>query len=179
MDEKTISSKLIYDGEVIKMKVDTVKLTNGIITTREIINHNGSVAIVALDNDKVSLLMVRQYRKAVEEAILEVPSGTLELDEDPLDCAYRELEEETGYIAKHMEKIGSIMISPGFLNEKTDIYFAKDLTFSNINLDEDEILLVEKYSIKEILELINREIVTDAMTIAAMHYAIQKGKISI
>ena len=81
MDEKTISSKMIYQGDVISLKIDTVKLSNGIISTREIIKHNGSVSIVALDNDKLSLLMVRQYRKAVEEAILEVPAGTLEINE--------------------------------------------------------------------------------------------------
>jgi len=179
LDEKTISSKMIYQGDVISLQIDTVKLSNGIISTREIINHNGSVAIVALDNDKLSLLMVRQYRKAVEEAILEVPAGTLEINEDPLTCAHRELEEETGYIAEHMEKIGSIMVSPGFMTEKTDIYFAQNLSMGNINPDEDEILFLEKYLIKDILDLINNEIITDATTIAAIHYAIQKGKISV
>ena len=179
MEEKTISSEIIYQGNIISLKIDTVELSNGIISTREIINHNGSVAIVALDNDNLSLLMVRQYRKAVEEAVLEVPAGTLEINEDPLICAHRELEEETGYAANHMEKIGSIMVSPGFLDEKTDIYFAKDLYLGNINPDDDEVLLLEKYSIQEILDLINREILTDAKTIAAIHYAIQKGKISI
>jgi ADP-ribose pyrophosphatase len=179
LDEKTIQSQIIYEGNVISLKVDTVELSNGVISNREIINHNGSVAIVALDNDKKTLLMVRQYRKAVEEAILEVPAGTLEPKEDPTLCAYRELEEETGYIANHMEKIGSIMVSPGFLDEKTDIFFAEDLRLGKTNPDEDEILLLEKYSIEEILHKINNEIITDAKTIVAIYFAIQKGKISV
>ena len=179
MDEKTIHSQIIYEGNVISLKVDTVELSNGVISNREIINHNGSVAIVALDNDKKTLLMVRQYRKAVEETILEVPAGTLNPNEDPTLCAYRELEEETGYVANHMEKIGSIMVSPGFLDEKTDIFFAEDLRLGKTNPDEDEILLLEKYSIAEILLKINNENITDAKTIVAIYFAIQKGKISI
>jgi len=123
-EEVTINSKYIYKGTILNLRVDEVQLENGRTSSREIIEHKGAVAIVAVDGE--DLIMVRQYRKAIEGELLEIPAGKLE-DEDPLECAKRELKEETGYSADRWQYVCDFYSTPGFSNERMFLYYATDL----------------------------------------------------
>ncbi|MCM3465851.1 NUDIX hydrolase, partial [Bacillus licheniformis] len=121
--EKTISSQTIYEGKVITLKVDEVLLPNGHTAKREIVTHQGAVAVMAL-TDEGKLVAVRQFRKPLEQVIVELPAGKLEPGEEPLACAKRELQEETGYQAKDYTLLSSFFTSPGFANEILHLYLA-------------------------------------------------------
>ena len=114
--EKTISSKRIHEGKVLNLRVDEVLLPNDNISVREIVEHNGAVAIVAVTNDN-KILLVRQYRKAVEKVLIEIPAGKLEKGESPYVCAERELIEETGYRPNQLEEVMEIITSPRLCTE--------------------------------------------------------------
>src|SRR4051794_6629500 len=106
LEEKTIISKTVFEGKVIRLQVDDVQLPNGNISKREIVKHPGAVAIMAV-TDENKMVFVRQFRKPLEKTILEIPAGKLEAGEDPLACAVRELEEETGYKAGEVKHVVS------------------------------------------------------------------------
>jgi ADP-ribose pyrophosphatase len=139
LEEKTLSSKEIFSGRIIKVRMDTVSLPDGRESTREIVEHSGAVGIVAVD-DKNNIRLVRQYRKPVEKVLLEIPAGTLEKNEEPLNCAKRELAEETGLHAARWEKILSYYSTPGFTDEELHLYLALELTPGKTSLDADEFL---------------------------------------
>jgi ADP-ribose pyrophosphatase len=125
--EETISRETIYRGRVLNLRVDRVRLPGQRDATREIVVHRGAVAIVALDAD-YNVLLIRQYRHAVERELVEIPAGTLEPGEDPAHTAARELEEETGYRAQHWEKLGYYFPSPGYTTEAIHLYLALNLS---------------------------------------------------
>ena len=127
LTEKTIDTKEIFTGKIVKLRVDTVSLPDGKLSTREVVEHSGAVAVVAMDKDN-NIILVRQYRKAVESLLIEIPAGTLEKDEEPLLCAQRELREETGFTAQNWEEILSYYSAPGFSDEKLHLYYADDLS---------------------------------------------------
>jgi len=167
LEEKTITSKRIYDGKVVHLLEDTALLPNGKICTREVIMHPGAVCIAAL-TDENELLMVRQFRYAFKEELLEIPVGKLEAGEDPKECGIRELREETGAVAKEFEVINKIYPSPGYSNEVIHIYFARDLSFENQQLDDDEFLKVEKIPFDKAVEMVHKGQIKDAKTIIAI-----------
>ncbi len=111
--EKTLSSRLIYEGRVVKLRVDTVKMPNGRETTREIVEHSDCVAIVAID-DKDNVLLVKQFRQPVGKALLEIPAGGIEPGEDPVITVRREMREETGYLPRKVERVGGFYSAPGY-----------------------------------------------------------------
>lgn len=115
--EVTVNTNKIFEGKIINLRVDEVKLPNGKVTTREIVEHPGGVSIVAV-NEEGKILLVKQYRKPAEESLLEIPAGKLEKGEDPLICAKRELLEETGYEASFIKHLITFYTTPGFSNEK-------------------------------------------------------------
>ena len=168
--EFTKESKEIFKGKILRLRVDTVELPDGREGTREIVDHNGAVAIVALD-DNGKLKMVRQYRKAAEIIMLEIPAGTLETGEDPLDCAQRELEEETGLKAKHWEKILSYYSAPGFCNEELHLYLAQGLYPGETNPDEDEFLEQVDVTLYEAYDMIFQGQINDGKSIIGIQYA--------
>jgi len=171
-EEKTVSTKRIYDGIVVKLRVDTVELPDGKTALRDIVEHPGGVGIVALtDNNKI--LMVKQYRKPIEKAIIELPAGKLDKNEDIEVCGRRELEEETGYKAKEFTYLGYMYPSPGFDNEVTHLYLARDLYKGEVNLDEDEYLDVYKYDISEVKEMIMNNEINDAKTVIGFFKAME------
>jgi ADP-ribose pyrophosphatase len=131
--EKTISSQQIFAGRIINVKVDTVTLPDGSTSTREIVSHAGAVAIIPIDQEGM-VWMVRQYRKALERVLLEIPAGTLEPGEQPQDCAVRELEEETGLSADTWEPILSYYSAPGFINGIRQIRIRAKSQFQSPNL---------------------------------------------
>ncbi len=168
--EKTISSKPIFAGRIINVKLDTVLLPDGRQSTREIVQHAEAVAIVAID-DKNNIYLVKQYRKPVEQALLEVPAGILEPGEDILACAHRELAEETGLRAKNMEKILSFYTAPGFTDEKIHIFAATNLSPGETNLDLDEFVETVMIPLEQAYKMIADGEIIDGKSIIGIQYA--------
>lgn len=170
LEEKTRSSERIYEGKIIKVRIDEVLLPDGKQSKREIVEHSGAVAILPVDEQN-HIWMVRQYRKAVEQVLLEIPAGTLEIGEDPLDCARRELEEETGLRADTWEKLLEYYCAPGFCDEKSHIYIARNFSAGMVNPDGDEFLEVVQLPLKAAYELIFKGQIIDGKSIIAIQHA--------
>jgi ADP-ribose pyrophosphatase len=171
LTEKTIDTREIFSGRIIKVRVDTVSLPDGQQSTREVVEHAGAVAVIALDNDN-NIIMVRQYRKPVEMVLMEIPAGTMEKDEDPLLCAQRELREETGFSADRWERILSYYSAPGFTDEYLHLYLATGLTGGEIDLDEDEFVETVSIPLKEAWRMIFAGEIADGKSIIGIQYAI-------
>ena len=167
LTEEKINSKTIYEGKIINLKVNEVKLENDATATREIVEHPGGVCVLGIDENK-NVLMVKQYRAPFERVLLEAPAGKLDKGEDPLTCGKREFLEETGYIAKKMTYLGEFYPSVGFLTEKIHIYIGEELEKRKQNLDEDEFLNVLKYPLSELLEMVNKNEIKDAKTVIGL-----------
>lgn len=163
---KILSSKMVYEGRVVSMRVDEVVLPSGIVTTREVVDHPGAVVILAID-DEDHVYLVKQYRHAVGRVLLELPAGTLEAGEGPLETARRELLEEAGLVAEEWSCLGSFYSSPGFLKEELHVYVARRLTQKESDPDFDEDLTVVRMPLSE---LRRRPADTpDAKTLAALY----------
>ncbi len=169
MIEKTISTKRIHEGSILNLRVDEVLLPNNKTSKREIIEHNGAVAMVAVNNEN-DVILVKQFRKAVEKVMIEIPAGKLELDEDPDQCAVRELIEETGYKPNKITRMFDLSTSPGFCTEVIHMYIAEDLEEAYLDCDEDEFIEVVKMNIDEAVNMISRGEITDSKTIAGLLY---------
>lgn len=174
-EEKTIRSKRIYEGKIINLKVDEVELPNGRTSKRELIEHPGAVAILAITADN-KIIMVEQYRKALERSIIEVPAGKLEKGESPETTAIRELEEETGYTADTLELIQSFSTSPGFADEVVHLFLAKGLQKAEpgASLDEDEFVELMEVTIEEAENMMKDNRIYDAKTAFAVLWAKQR-----
>ncbi len=165
---KRISRELIKKGSIIEYYQDTMQIPNGNTVKWDFIKHNGAAAVVPVD-DQGRLIMVRQYRNALERYTLEVPAGGLNGSDEPtIEAARRELTEETGYRAEKLELLVSIYTTVAFCNEKIDIYVATGLTPGRQNLDEDEYVDVKAYSLDELVEKIYACEIQDSKTIAAI-----------
>ncbi len=167
--EKTINSKKIFQGKILNVRVDQVKVPNGNKAEREIVEHPGGVCIIATTNTN-KILLVEQFRKPIEGNLLELPAGKLEIDEDPLECAKRELIEETGYKAGLIEHLFTFYTSPGYSDESIHLYGASNLEEVGLNPDEDEIIINHMIDKKEIIEMINTEKIKDSKTIVGLLY---------
>lgn len=165
-EEKTISTETIYDGKIIKVRREKVELQDGRIADRELVGHSGGVGIIAVDNGQV--FMVSQYRIAARSIMLEIPAGKLEYGEDPLECGKRELIEETGYRAEEFIHLGEYFATPGYCEEKLNIYLARGLSFVGQNLDDGEFLNVKKYSLDELYQMVMDNRIYDAKTAIAI-----------
>ena len=165
--EKTVSSREIYNGRIIHVKEDTVRLPDGKLAGRELVMHHGGVGVIAVDEDK-NVLTVTQYRKPYDEMVLEVPAGKLEPGEDPKRAGIRELQEETGYQAKNVEYIGKYYPTPGYCSEIISLYLATDLTFVGQNLDEGEFVEVKKIPLAALVEMVMNNEIFDAKTAIAI-----------
>lgn len=165
--EKRISSKEIYSGRVVKLRVDEVELENGGIAIREVIHHSGGVAVLAIDGDD-NILFVRQFRYPYAEALLELPAGKLNEGEDAYTCGFRELEEETGYVAGTYEFLAKVYPTPGYTDEILHLYTARNLTKTKQRLDEDEFLTVERIPYKKAVEMCLNGELKDAKTLIAI-----------
>lgn len=170
-EEKTVSSSEIFNGAIVKLRVDKVMMPGGNLAEREIVEHPGGVGIVAVtDNDEI--IMVRQFRKPFDKAIYEIPAGKLDKDEQHRVCGIRELEEETGYKAESFEYLGYMYPSPGFCAEITHIYLATGLKEGNAHLDPDEYLDVEYIPIPKVKEMIMNNEINDAKTVFGIFKAL-------
>ena len=172
-----ISRDLVAKGAIIDYYQDTMQIPNGNIAKWDLIDHKGAAAVVAVREDG-KLLMVRQYRNALERETLEIPAGKLDAPGEPkIECAYRELEEETGYRCKKLEYLMSLNTTVAFCDEAIDVFVARDLIPSKQQLDEDESINVERWNLENLQELIYTGKMTDAKTVAAiMAYAAKYGK---
>ena len=135
--ETTLSSEKIFDGRILHIRRDTVRLPDGSDATREVVDHPGGVCVLALDDENRALL-VSQFRYPYKEVVREVPAGKLEYGEDPREAAIRELAEETGATAGEFRSLGELYPSPGYCGEIIRMYLARDLTFGETHLDKDE-----------------------------------------
>lgn len=174
-EEKTVHTERLYEGKIINLKVDDVRLPNGKTSKRELIEHPGAVAIIAITAEN-KIIMVEQYRKALERSIIEIPAGKLEKGEKPEYTAMRELEEETGYTADHLELVQSFSTSPGFADEVVHVFFTKGLkkSTSEAELDEDEFVELLEVSIEEAEEMMKDNRIFDAKTAFAVLWAKQQ-----
>ena len=167
IEEKTISSDRIYTGKTISLKVDTVEVPNRGYQKREIVEHNGAVGIVAITSSN-KVVLVKQYRKAIEKELWEIPAGKIERGESPKECAIRELKEETGYSAENMKLIHKFYTSAGFSNQKIYIFLAENLTPGERDFDEDEFLEVHEIDKDEVYNMIEKNEIEDAKTSIGM-----------
>ena len=174
---KRISRDLVAKGAIIDYYQDTMQIPNGNIAKWDLIDHKGAAAVVAVREDG-KLLMVRQYRNALDRYTLEIPAGKLDSpDEAKIDCAYRELEEETGYRCDHLEYLMSINTTIAFCDEALDIFLARDLKKTHQHLDPDEEIEVEAWELSDLLKRIYAGELTDGKTVSAiLAYACKAGQ---
>lgn len=173
-EEKTLQEQCVYDGKFIKVNRDDVELANGQKTFREVVKHPGGVVVVAQKDENI-ILMVKQYRYPIKQVSLELPAGRLEVGEDPADAIKRELEEETGYVAKAWKSLGFIYTTPGICTEKLYLYHATDLEFKAQKPDDGEIIECFEYNLDEVLEMIKSGRINDSKTICAIFRAFSKN----
>jgi len=176
MGTKVESTTLIHLGRVFRLERERLALENGNTVDLDIIRHPGAAAIVPLkDND--TILLIKQFRRAAGGYIWEIPAGTLNKAEEPLACAHRELEEETGFSAGKMEKIGEIVPVPGYSDEKIRIFLASELSPAKQHLDRDEMLSVHEIKVEEVLKMVEDGRIIDGKTIAGLFFMSRKRMI--
>ncbi len=163
-----LGRELIYKGAIIDYYQDTIRVANGNIAKWDLIDHKGAAAVVAVKDDG-KLLMVRQYRNALDRETLEIPAGGLNsVDEPTKEAAARELEEETGYVAGKLELLLTLRTTVAFCNEKIDVYLATDLKPGCQHLDEDEFLNAESHDLEELVQMIYDCKIQDGKTVSAI-----------
>ncbi len=166
--EKTLSSKLIYQGRAISLRVDTVKKPNGRETTREIVEHSEVIVVVALD-EKDNVLLVRQYRSPVEKDLLEIPAGGIDNGEKPEEAVRREMQEETGFLPRRLVKLGGFYSAPGFCTEYLHVFLVTDLVPGRLHAEDTDEITLERVPIKDIPSMLTSGKFEDAKSIAGLY----------
>ncbi len=161
--EKTVEKNYVYEGKIINVRRDKAALHDGKPCTREVVEHNGGVCVAALTDEK-ELIFVRQFRYPYMEIILELPAGKLEKGEDPFEAGKRELEEETGTVAEEYFDLGKFYPTPGYCGEIIHLYAASNLTATEMHLDEDEYLEVEKIPLDKAVDMVLNGEIPDGKT---------------
>ncbi len=164
--EKTVKANYIFKGKILTLRCDDAQLPDGKPCMREFIEHNGGACALYVKGDKV--LLVRQYRYPYGESLYEIPAGKLDIGEEPIKAAARELEEEGGIKAKALKLLYVMYPSPGYTNEKIYIYQATDVEETQAHLDEEEYLDVEYIPLEKVKEMLKNGEITDAKTIIAL-----------
>ena len=162
-----IKSEILLQGRVFKIRRDTLRTPDGRETKLDIVEHGGSVVLLPIDHEG-NLLLVRQYRHAVGEELLELPAGTRDGEEPFEDCAAREIREETGLEARALQKLGEFYLVPGYSTELMAVFLATDLKENPLQPDEDEFLQIEKIPLKQAVEMAEQGKIQDAKTLAAL-----------
>jgi ADP-ribose pyrophosphatase len=165
--EKTLSSQTIYEGRILKLRVDTVLTAGGRRSTREIVEHPDCIAIIALDADD-NILLVKQYRKPVEKELLEIPAGGIDAGEDAEAAVIREMQEETGFRPQKLERLGGFYSAPGYATEYLYLYLATDLTPSQLYAEDTAGIEVIRVPLTQVSDLINSGRICDAKSIAGL-----------
>lgn len=174
---KRIKRELKFKGTIIDFYQDTMEIGGDHTVVWDFIKHKGAAAVVPVTEDG-KILMVRQYRNALDRYTLEIPAGALDAEDEPgIDCAGRELEEETGFRCEQLEWLITLRTTVAFCNEKIDVFVAKNLIPSKQHLDEDEFIDLKAYSLEELQEKIFKGEIEDSKTVASlMAYAVKYGK---
>ncbi len=175
MKRKAIESNYVFKGKIINLRIDEFSLTADKKIKREVVEHPGSVVIVPI-LDKNKVVLIKQYRYAIGREILELPAGTLNNAERPLECAKRELLEETGYKAKYFKRLGSVYLAPGYCNELIRIYLARDLKYKGRRVEEDEEIEVTVLNLKDAFHDVLKKRFYDAKTICGLYLAVNAFK---
>lgn len=168
--EKTLSSKYVFRGKILNVRVDAVLLPDGRESTREVVEYSGAVAVVAL-TAAMEVVLVRQYRYPIGRGLIEVPAGKIEEGEEPEACARRELMEEAGYKAGSWRCLGRFYSTPGFTSELMHLYLAQDLTLYEQAPDEDEFVQVVRVPFEKALEMVLLGEICDAKSICGLLWA--------
>jgi ADP-ribose pyrophosphatase len=169
MNFKIKNSEIKFHGKVFDLRVDNIIYNSGNEGIREVAVHPGGAVVVAA-NGNGKIIFVKQYRYPLDKALIELPAGKLEKNEDPIHCAIRELEEETGYSSGKIEKLGSIFTTPGFCTEELHIYLAKDLNPGNHNREEGEFgMQIFEFTLDEIEDKIKTAEIQDSKTICGIY----------
>jgi len=171
LEEKCLTSEKLLEAKIINVRKDVVMSPKG-ECFREVVEHPGGVCILAY-TDNQHVILTKQYRYAASQEMIELPAGKLEKNEQPIDCAKRELHEETGYEAKNFEYLGFIYSSPGFCNEKIHLYKATELTFKGTNFDEFELIETMITPIDKAINMVQSGIIVDSKTIFGLFYALK------
>jgi ADP-ribose pyrophosphatase len=171
--ERCIDSQLIFSGRVFKVRVDTVALPGGRRATREVVEHNGAVAMVPIDAQG-NVVLVSQYRHPVGETLLEIPAGRLEAGEDPLQCAARELAEEIGERPARLDPLGAVYVAPGYSSELIHYFIAADFTPDPVPPDDDEIIDCVRIPLAEAREMCRRGEIRDGKTVYGILLAAER-----
>ena len=172
MSAKLNSSITLHNGKVFRLLKENITLDNGVTTDLEVIRHPGASAIVPLSR-KGSLLLIKQYRHAIGDYIWEIPAGTLNQDETPLECAMRELSEETGFSAEVWNKLGETTPVPGYSDERIHIFLATELMPTTQRLDKDEMIDVQELRFDYAMQMIYSGLIQDSKTITGLFLASQ------
>ena len=167
LTERTLESRTVYEGVIVRVKLDEAQLPNGKKARREVVEHPGGVAILALDRED-NVAVVRQYRYPFHKMLLELPAGKLEPGEDPRVCGVRELEEEVGLVADEFIYLGGLYLSPGYSNEVLHLYLARGLRQGACHPDEDEFLEGERIPFARLVDMVMADEIHDAKTVAAV-----------
>ncbi len=176
--ENLLASKQIYQGQVLNLRVDQLRGENDTSVTREVVEHNGGVVIICQPaEDKV--VLIKQYRYAIDRQIIELPAGRLEQGEGPLIAAKRELTEETGYVADHWQELGKIYSAPGFCNEILYFYQASRVVRVDRHLDEDEEIDVMVVPLAQAWQLALSADINDAKTVAGLTFLARQAAVPI
>jgi len=170
--EPTTASEVVFEGRIVNLRVDTVQLPSGRTTTREIVEHEDAVCVVPIDEHN-NVLMVRQYRKAAQLSLLEVPAGGVEAGETPEETVLRELQEEVGLTSGSLRKLSGFWVSPGWATEFMHAYLAVELTPARLPADDDEYITVERVPLESIPGLIESGEIQDSKSIASLLLALR------
>ncbi len=171
--EPTVSSEMKFKGKILNLRVDTVRMPDGLLATREIAEHAESICAVPID-EQGNVLMVKQYRKPAEAELLEVVAGGIEAGEDPKEAAIRELREEVGHTAGKLELLSSFWLAPGWCTEFMYAYLATDLSPSKLSGDADEHISVVTVPLHRVPSLIQSGEIQDVKSIAALLLAMRR-----
>ena len=167
MKETITGTDRVYEGRVVTLDILAVTLPDGNTSVREVVQHPGAVAVVALDSDQ-NVLLVRQYRIAADDMLLEIPAGTLNVGEDPQLCGDRELQEETGFRAAKFQAMGGIYAAPGYTSEYIHLFLATELTASVLPMDEDEFIEIETIPFWQALAYIESGEIRDGKSVVGL-----------
>ena len=171
-NEPTLETRPVYDGDFIKVRVDTVQLPNGRETDREIVNHPSSVCVVPVDADQ-NVILVRQFRKPAGRFLVEAPAGKMEPGEDPEAAAQRELQEEIGHLPGRLQFLGAFFLNPSLSPQRMHAFLATDLRTSELDADEDEFIELRRVPWAEVGALIADGAIQDAKSIASLLLAMR------
>ena len=170
--EPTVNSEIKFQGKILNLRVDTVRMPSGLLATREIAEHSESICAVPID-EQSNVLMVNQFRKPAESELLEVVAGGIEAGEDPEDATIRELREEIGYTAGNLELLSSFWVAPGWCTEFMYAYLATDLSPAKLSGDDDEQISVVTVPLDRVPSLIQSGEIQDVKSIAALLLAMR------